>query len=242
MKPGTPSYVFVVDNNDEASAGTRIVWDSTDIDTSVIDTVGSIIKDKTEVVIDNSDTSTSSDGLWSVSSYYPGYYGDNYLYSANTDGEWFEWRTDEIGEDSYEVFARWTSVVGRPTDVEYHIYNNDELLGSISMDQTQNCDSSWCSLGVYKFTNQARIRVYSSDSGTEGTCADAIKMIVNTTNIVSNHKQITSVSAGRLQKAQPSTIMYDLRGRRFKNVSSSFKGRKSGVYIIPGLDIKKVVF
>lgn len=133
------------------------------------------------IIIDNSDPANTFQGTWVPSTYYPGYYGSNYLYSANQAGLWYEWHaTALVPNATYQVYARWTTgpTSNRPTDVSYQITGTSQGTVIVSnINQNQN-GGEWNLLGTWTFTSSnASIRVISSALGTDGTCADAIQFV-----------------------------------------------------------------
>ena len=132
---------------------------------------------QTEVIIDNDDINTDSNGNWLSSTHYPLYYGDNYLYSTpeSQEGLWFEWSTDNLYPGLYNVLVSWTNSPGRPYDVSYEITHAD------GVDLVENVDhrvseTLWNQIGQYNFSNEGSVRVISGSTGpSEGTCADAVK-------------------------------------------------------------------
>ena len=122
------------------------------------------------IIIDNGDNGTSSTGNWRLSAG-PSYYGSQSIYS-NEAGETYTFETPLKG--TYEVALWWTYYNNRCLNVPVEIYDADQLLDTIYVDQLEN-DAQWNRLGSYDFTKTTRIVVVS-----EGNCttnADAVKLI-----------------------------------------------------------------
>ncbi|MEQ6122316.1 T9SS type A sorting domain-containing protein [Reichenbachiella sp. MALMAid0571] len=127
-----------------------------------------------EVIVDNGSTGTSQSGSWSSSSYFPGYYGSSYMYAPNATGHWYEWTTS-LTAGTYEVYAWWSAVAGRPADAVYDITHSGGT-ANVTGDQTTN-GGQWNLLGTYTFGNTGVVRLNSNANGSEGACADAVKFV-----------------------------------------------------------------
>ncbi|MFV9690022.1 MAG: Ig-like domain-containing protein [Desulfobacteria bacterium] len=123
-----------------------------------------------EVVVDNGETGTSSDGTWG-SSHGANPYGDNSLYS-NDSGATYTFEASVNG--SYEVSLWWTERPSRRTTVPVEIYDGDTLLDIIDVKQKAN-GGEWNLLGTYQFTGTASVVVVSEGDGS--TCADAVRLV-----------------------------------------------------------------
>jgi hypothetical protein len=122
-----------------------------------------------EVIIDNGGNGTSSTNNWRLSSG-PSYYGNQSIYSNEAD-ETYTFETPLTG--TYEVALWWTHYNNRCVSVPVEIYDTDQLLDTIYVDQLEN-DAQWNRLGSYDFTKTARIVVVSDGDCT--TNADAVKL------------------------------------------------------------------
>jgi len=128
-----------------------------------------------EIIIDNTDAGTSQSGSWYSSTAFPGYYGSDYLYSPNQAGHWFQWAAS-LQPGQYQVYARWAAVATRPSDVNYSITHNSGATTIQGVSQQINGDQ-WNLLGSFTFNETAYVRVFSGATGTEGTCADAVRLV-----------------------------------------------------------------
>jgi hypothetical protein len=81
-----------------------------------------------------------------------------------------------VPEGTYDVFAWWTDAPGRPADVAYEIAHAAGTATVANVSQ-QTAGSHWNLLGTYGFAGSARIRLHSGATGTEGTCADAVRFV-----------------------------------------------------------------
>lgn len=158
-----------------------------------------------DIIVDNGGSGTSQSGSWGSSVHYPGYYGSNYLYAPNVSGHWYEWATALSG-GTYEVYAWWTAVSGRPADVIYDITHSGGT-ANITADQTAN-GGQWNLLGTYTFGSTGLVRLNSSPNGPEGACADAIKFVAAPVeeNLALN-KAVTV--SGEPESANPGTSAVD---------------------------------
>ena len=144
-----------------------------------------------EVIIDNTDTvSVSSSGNWLSSTAYPGYYGDDYFYSSTIAGEWFQWTTSSLVPGTYEVYARWLAVAGRPTDVNYQITHASGTATVGPINQEVN-GSQWNLLGTYSFNTTGTVRVIGTATGWEGTVADAVRFLKVASSTLTSCSTIT---------------------------------------------------
>ncbi|QQS15467.1 MAG: fibronectin type III domain-containing protein [Candidatus Moraniibacteriota bacterium] len=135
------------------------------------------VSDPNEVIIDNTDTaSVSSSGSWLPSTAYPGYYGSDYFYSSTTAGEWFQWTASSLVPGTYEVYARWLAVTGRPTDVNYQVTHASGAATVGPVNQEIN-GSQWNLLGTYSFNTTGAVKVIGTATGWEGTAADAVRFL-----------------------------------------------------------------
>jgi hypothetical protein len=123
-----------------------------------------------ETVIDNGDNGTSSTGDWHLSRGLS-YYESQSVYSEHA-GDTYTFEISVTG--TYEVAFWWTYHHTRCSTVPVEIYDADQLLDTIYLDQLED-GAKWNSLGKYDFTHTARVVVVS-----EGRCstnADAVKLI-----------------------------------------------------------------
>jgi hypothetical protein len=122
-----------------------------------------------EIIIDNDGNGTSSSGDWYLSRGLS-YYKSQSVYS-NQARDTYTFETPVTG--TYEVALWWTYHHTRCSTVPVEIYDADQLLDTIYINQLEN-DAQWNSLGKYDFTNSARIVVVSG--GRCSTNADAAKL------------------------------------------------------------------
>jgi hypothetical protein len=148
---GLARVVVMADSNDYSSCADAVKFDCN------------------EVVIDNGDLGTSSTGSWGNSSG-PNYYGSISLYSQ-TSGSTYSFETAINGTSQVSMW--WTYHPSRNTQVPVRIYDGDQLLDVVYVNQLQN-GGQWNVLGTYKFTGTAKV-VIVSDSNEYSACADAVK-------------------------------------------------------------------
>jgi PKD repeat protein len=121
--------------------------------------------------VDNGDSGTSSTGSWRVSGG-SNPYGDDSLYSKDA-GSTYTFEAALSGP--YDVFFRWTGWSSRCTAVPVEIYDGDNLLDTLDVNQQENA-SQWYLLGTYSFTGTARVLVRVASAGCS-TCVDAIRFV-----------------------------------------------------------------
>jgi hypothetical protein len=115
-------------------------------------------------------------GAWDTSTYSPGYYGSDYHYhlpGAGTDT--FTWPLTINTPGTYEVFARWTDGVTRPTDATYTVYHDwgsTPVLVDMQMHQGQ-----WVPLGAFDFDGAGVEEIQLGQHPDGYVIADAIKLV-----------------------------------------------------------------
>jgi hypothetical protein len=122
-----------------------------------------------DIIIDNDGNGTSSTGNWQLSGG-QSYYESQSIYSKQA-GDTYTFETPLAG--IYEVALWWTYYDSRPSSVPVEIYDADQLLDTVYVNQLEN-EAQWNSLGSYNFTKSARIVVVSEGNGS--TNADAVKL------------------------------------------------------------------
>ncbi len=127
----------------------------------------------TEIIVDN--TAGVFVGSWPTSTYYPGYYGNNYQWnSAGSGADTATWSFNIPSAGSYQVFARWTSATNRATNAPYTI---NYAGGSTTVPINQQINGgTWQSLGTFNF-NAGSYNVRLSDLANGEVNADAIRII-----------------------------------------------------------------
>ena len=133
-------------------------------------TVG--IVDDDPITIDNGRTGTSFTGTWLVSSG-PSPYGSTSLYSAGAGQDTYRWTPTIPTTRVYEVYAWWTSLPNRSTDVQYRIRHAG---GTAVVTRNQRtAGGQWVSLGTFQFNAGTAGYVQVSDVNGAGVSADAIR-------------------------------------------------------------------
>jgi len=123
------------------------------------------------LILDTGEPGTSSVGFWDESAG-PDPYGALSLWSREV-GASYSFSGSAVG--SYRVDLWWTSYVSRCSTVTVDIYDNDELLGSVSVNQ-QFDGGIWNSIGQYTFTGTARATILSESTACS-TNADAFRLV-----------------------------------------------------------------
>lgn len=124
-----------------------------------------------EIIIDNKDSSnTVVTGAWKISGA-TGPWADDSVYS-NAPGDSFTFQAEVNGET--EVYVWWTYFDNRNTGVEILIFNGQDFLRSVTVNQKEN-SAQWNSIGRYNFSGIARVQIVSNSGQT--TCADAVRFV-----------------------------------------------------------------
>ena len=128
------------------------------------------------ITIDNQDAAFSTVGTWSVSTKYPGYYGDNYQWAGvGTGSKTATWTFDLPSAGQYRISAWWSAYSNRPPDAPYTIYNNGVKLETVRVDQRVN-GGQFNELGTYQL-NAGKVEVVLSDDIASGyAIADAVSI------------------------------------------------------------------
>ena len=142
---------------------------------------------------DTDGTNVSSTGLWKQSGG-SNSYGAPSLY-ARPDAT-FTWDFNAAPPGYYEVLLWWTTVSTRGSSIPVEIVTADGIV-STTIDQTEK-GGQWNSLGTYRFDGTGgRVTITASnellpDGTTASTCADAVRFILDNTNLPPN-ASITSI-------------------------------------------------
>ncbi len=113
----------------------------------------------TQVTINNSTSRTSSTGKWQISQA-SGNYSSQSLYSEEVGAE-YSFKTYLTG--LYELNLWWTANNTRCSDVPVEVYNNNELLDVLTINQQQN-GGKWNTVGTYNFSGSAQVTFVSGHS------------------------------------------------------------------------------
>ena len=124
----------------------------------------------TNPIIDNGDQGTASSGNWSLSSGTP-YIGSQSVYSDEA-GATYTYEVPVSG--TYEVALWWTYHSSRCSSVPVEIYDGDQLLETVYIDQTID-GGQWNSFGYYTFSGNASIAIHSQGGCT--TNADGVRLV-----------------------------------------------------------------
>ena len=121
------------------------------------------------VIVDNGKVGTSSTGSWSTSGG-ANPYGANSFYSKKV-GATYSFSAAIVG--FHEVSLWWTEWPSRSTSVPVKIYDGDELIDTVQVNQTEQ-GGQWNVLDTYFFNDHARVTVVS-EGNDHSTCADAVR-------------------------------------------------------------------
>jgi len=128
------------------------------------------------IIIDNLDSGTSSTCLWDITEG-NGSYGSNASFIQQTGCTYTFEADNEPG--CLKISLWWTQDSSRHDAIPIEIYDGITLLGKVHVNQQTN-GGQWNELGTYSFTGTAVI-VIISDSDTNTTCADALKVVPDST-------------------------------------------------------------
>ncbi|MGQ9591091.1 MAG: golvesin C-terminal-like domain-containing protein [Planctomycetota bacterium] len=120
-------------------------------------------------VVDNGGAGTSSTGTWSLSGA-AGSYGPNSVYAKAVASTAYTW-TGTLSPGTYAVYAWWTQLSSRVTQVPYAVASSDPVVTAY-VNQTAN-GGAWNALGHFRFDGAAAVQVTSTSSD-RSTCADAV--------------------------------------------------------------------
>lgn len=145
----------------------------------IADAIQFVLIEPAEIVMDNTDaTGVTISGVWTSSTFTPGYQGTDYLHDDNAGkgAKSVRFAPAVSAAGSYEVFARWTSGSNRASNVPIDITHSTGV-DYVQLDQRAN-GGQWVSLGVYIFAAGSGGNVLIGTAGTTGfVIADAIRMV-----------------------------------------------------------------
>ncbi len=121
------------------------------------------------MILDNGDTGTSGNGVWTTSAGLNPY-GTDSFYSKKIGAE-YSYELAVVG--LFEVSLWWTEYSSRCRNVPVDIYDGNHLLGNVQVDQLEN-GGIWNIVGEYNFTGTGRV-VIRSEYSSCSTSADAVK-------------------------------------------------------------------
>ncbi len=133
-----------------------------------------------ELIIDNTDPEFSTTGNWPTLNTYAGYYGQNFQYNLNNDGDTARW-TPNLPTGNYDIYVNYVSDPQQSTtNAEYNIHHTTGT-STITIDQTTG-GGTWQYLGTWQLDQNSYIEL--TDSGATATTAvvaDAIRLVANET-------------------------------------------------------------
>jgi len=128
-----------------------------------------------QIIIDNTDAACTTDSLWTMTTYSPGYYGTNYMHDGNERlnvDRWVKWTPTIRALAKYRIFMRWISGANRPdrAPVQIRHANGDT---TIYLNQTIN-GGRWLCLGTFTLKPGSLnfVKLIASNPGY--TTADAV--------------------------------------------------------------------
>jgi YD repeat-containing protein len=123
----------------------------------------------TDLIMDNGTANTTTTGQWLPSGLQPTN-GNNSMYSKEI-GATYSYDTSLSG--CYEISIWWTEHPTRYDKVPVKIYDGDQLIHSVVINQ-QTGGGKWNVLGTWEFTTSGRVVIFS-ESSNHSTCADAVR-------------------------------------------------------------------
>ena len=128
---------------------------------------------------DNSDSTSTSSGTWSLSTTVQGYWGSNYathapLAAGKSSADSFTWKVSVPVAGNYDVYARWTAATNRASDAPYTIASSAGAV-TVKVSQQSN-NSTWVKLGTWNFA-AGGTTVSLAPSATGYVIADAVRVV-----------------------------------------------------------------
>ncbi len=128
---------------------------------------------QSQIIIDNLDFGFSSQNNWQTSRA-SNSYGANSLYSAII-GDTATWNA-VILPGVYEIYVWWTHLPSRSQNAPYKIFNGNNLLDTIRVNQNDSSlAGKWNLLGEYEFSQQAKVTLTVEGGGSYSS--DAVMLI-----------------------------------------------------------------
>ncbi|WOO43618.1 hypothetical protein [Rubellicoccus peritrichatus] len=148
---GTYAFNAGTDAANNSIALRNQLMDGTSCDGYVIaDAVRIVETAAAEIIVDNTDSGTSSSGSWSDSSYRPGYYGTGYKYDGQSSSlKTFTWTPSFQQTRLYDVYMQWASYSDRASNAQV-VVNFQGSSDVLSVNQRLN-GGQWNYLGTYEF-------------------------------------------------------------------------------------------
>jgi hypothetical protein len=218
------TYYFVVRSfigDKESSDSNEVYFQSDAVNISL---APAAVTNNTTLVIDNGDKGTYSKGAWKRSTS-PSAYGSQSLYSK-AKGSRYTFVSQITGH--YEISLWWTADSSRCSSVPVKIYDGNQLLDTVIVNQRRN-GGLWYVLGSYDFFDRARVVIKSRNNRCT-TNVDAIEFSEDDddSRIVDNSTRGTSssgtwkVSNGNLPYGSQSLFT------KIKGASYTFTSRLTG--------------
>jgi len=164
------------------------------------------------IIMDNGSAGTSSTGAWFASGS-TGPYGASSLYSVSTDGSGDTYTYSNAIVGKLKLYAWWTYGANRHTAVPYDIYDGETLIATVAKNQRLN-GSIWNYLGEYTITTSLKVVIRNVATGSDTTCADALKIVKIQTDNVSVYTGNTDFnrSFSKNQLALGTSEVFDHKG------------------------------
>jgi hypothetical protein len=127
-----------------------------------------------EVIVDNLDAGTSFTGAWQTSGSPDPWAGHSVV--SWTPGSTFTFTAQLVPGSEYRVSAWWAESYSRSSTVPYEIRSGGTLLDTLHVSQII-AGGQWNLLGVYMFTDTARVRILSAPTPDYSTNADTVRFV-----------------------------------------------------------------
>lgn len=170
------------------------------------------------LVIDNSDTRVSYNGNWTEDSSGNGFYGTNFVKSANGD---VKISVTVETDGYYKLYARWPSEQQVSQEMNISVINAKEEEYTVIRDQTIN-GGYWVFIGTYFFTKQGKQSVKINAADGRELIFDALRLVQS---VQTSQKSKGSWFANSSNTTNVNTVAKDNTNRSY--ITNVFSLRKS---------------
>jgi hypothetical protein len=133
-----------------------------------------------ETILDVGDSGVTLAGVWTSSTFTPGYYGTSYHHDGNTakGTKSVTYNLSGLARRTWSVSATWISAAARSSATPYRVETSAGSVTYLANQLTSN--GSWNPLGSVVVPADGAVRVIISNTGTSGyVTADAVRLSTN---------------------------------------------------------------
>jgi hypothetical protein len=133
-------------------------------------------------IIDDGDAGFSATTGWMNWDKSGGFDGDYLYVGRGSENQAATWTFDSLSVGEYRVWTTWKISSSRPSDAPYSIFEDDELLETIAMNQRVNPDdltaedTAWEELGTYNILDGILKVQVTNDADSSWVIADAVRI------------------------------------------------------------------